>query len=498
MVGARGFEPPTPRSRTVCATRLRYAPRSADDTIRDRSRASLHANAKVGHGVSNSAVPVRLVHDGVKDSAGERKENHGIPAARPMDLDRFFREERGRILASLIRLLGDFDRAEEAMQDAFAIAAETWPRQGIPASPRAWIVGIARHKALDRLRRERIFAAKAPLLREEETVGSAADAADELPDDRLRLVFTCCHPALALEAQIALTLHTLGGLTTEELARAFLVPVPTMAQRLVRAKRKIRDAAIPYRIPARDELPERIDGVLATLYLIFNEGYAASSGEALVRRDLSAEAIRLARVLAELLPEELEPRGLLALMLLADARREARVDRNADLVLLEDQDRSKWDRAEIEEGLALVPSALTGRPPGPYALEAAIAALHARAPRAADTDWRQIAAIYAVLESVRPSPVVALNRAVAVAMEEGPQAGLSLVGEIERSGALDGYYLLPAAKADLLRRLGRHAEAATAYRKALELVSTAPERRFLARRLDEVTRAAASGPAAAP
>jgi RNA polymerase sigma-70 factor, ECF subfamily len=299
-------------------------------------------------------------------------------------------------------------------------------------------------------------------------VDSATDAPDELPDDRLRLVFTCCHPALALEAQVALTLHTLGGLTTEEVARAFLVPVATMAQRLV-------------------------------VYLVFNEGYAASSGEALVRRDLSAEAIRLARTLVELLPEEREPRGLLALMLLTDARREARVDRNDDLVLLEDQDRSRWDRAALEEGLALVPSALAGRPPGPYALEAAIAALHARAARAADTDWRQIAAIYAVLESVRPSPVVALNRAVAVAMSEGPEAGLSLIGEIERSVALDGYHLLPAAKADLLRRLGRHAEATTAYRKALKLVSTAPERRFLARRLrDAEALSAPSGPAAAP
>jgi RNA polymerase sigma-70 factor, ECF subfamily len=415
-----------------------------------------------------------------------------------MDLDRLFREESGRILASLIRLIGDFDRAEEAMQEAFAVAAERWPAEGVPSNPRAWIVGVARHKALDRLRRERIFAAKAQLLREEEAVDTDMDAPDELPDDRLRLVFTCCHPALALETQVALTLHTLGGLTTEEIARAFLVPVATMAQRLVRAKRKIRDAAIPYRIPERDELQERLDGVLATLYLVFNEGYAATSGETLVRRDLSAEAIRLARLVVELLAGEREPRGLLALMLFTDARRAARVDAGGDLVLLEDQDRSLWDRAAIAEGLALLPGALAGSPPGSYAVEAAIAALHARAASPAETDWRQIAALYGTLQRVRPSPVVALNRAVAVAMSAGPEAGLPLIEEVERSGALAGYHLLPAAKADLLRRLGRHAEAATAYREALELVSTAPERRFLARRLEEVSRAASSAPIASP
>ncbi len=394
-----------------------------------------------------------------------------------MDLDRLFREESGRILASLIRLVGDFDRAEEAMQEAFAIAAERWSVDGTPASPRAWIVGTARHKALDRLRRERIFAGNAAFLKGAESVDAidSGDGNEELPDDRLRLVFTCSHPALALEARVALTLHTLGGLATPEIARAFLVPEATLAQRLVRAKRKIRDAGIPYRVPARGELFERLDGVLATLYLIFNEGYAATAGDALARRDLSAEAIRLARLVVELLPEEREARGLLALMLLTDSRRDARVDAQGDLVLLEDQDRGRWDRAAIEEGLALLPGALAGSPPGPYAIEAAIAALHARAGSPEETDWRQIAALYGTLQRVRPSPVVALNRAVAVAMSAGAAAGLPLVEEVERSRALDGYHLLPAAKADLLRRLGRHAEAAESYREALALAGNGAE-----------------------
>jgi len=418
-----------------------------------------------------------------------------------VDLDRLFREESGRILASLIRLVGDFDRAEEAMQEAFAVAAERWPAEGEPARPRSWIIGTARHKALDRLRRERIFASKAPLLVEtgaRVSDASGAEAPDELPDDRLRLVFTCSHPALPLEARVALTLHTLGGLTTEEIARAFVVPQPTMAQRLVRAKRKIRDAGIPYRVPSRAELPERLEGVLATLYLVFNEGYAATAGDSLVRRDLSVEAIRLARLVVELLPGAREARGLLALMLLTDSRRDARTDARGDLVLLEEQDRRRWDSAAIAEGLALLPGALSGAPPGPYAVEAAIAALHARAASAAETDWRQIAALYGTLQRVRPSPVVALNRAVAVAMAAGPEAGLPLVEELEREGALAGYHLLSAAKADLLRRLGRHAEAAASYREALVLAGNGPERRFLSRRLEEAERAASSAPIAAP
>jgi RNA polymerase sigma-70 factor (ECF subfamily) len=422
-----------------------------------------------------------------------------------VDLDRLFREESGRILASLIRLVGDFDRAEEAMQEAFAVAAERWPLDGLPASPRAWIVGTARHKALDRLRRERIFAGKANLLPREEAVSAVSpfEAPDELPDDRLRLVFTCSHPALALDARVALTLHTLGGLTTPEIARAFLVPESTLAQRLVRAKRKIRIAGIPYRVPGRAELPGRLEGVLATLYLIFNEGYAATAGDALERRDLSAEAIRLARLVVDLLPGEREAQGLLALMLLTDSRRDARVDARGDLVLLEDQDRGRWDRAAIKEGLALLPGALAGSPPGPYAVEAAIAALHARAASPSETDWRQIAALYGTLHRMRPSPVVALNRAVAVAMSAGPEAGLPLVEDLERSGALAGYHHLPATRADLLRRLGRHREAAAGYREALALAGNGSERRFLSRRLEDAERAAgvrpaSSAPLAAP
>jgi RNA polymerase sigma-70 factor, ECF subfamily len=402
-----------------------------------------------------------------------------------------YRDEWGRILATLIRLVGDFDAAEEAAQEAFTLAVEQWTRDGVPRQPRAWIVQTARHKAIDRLRRRARFAEKAAELAagaagEEGTAApDDADEEDLLRDERLRLIFTCCHPALAVEAQVALTLRTLCGLTTEEIARAFLVEATTMAQRLVRAKGKIREAAIPYRVPPIEELPERLDAVLAVLYLVFNEGYAAARGDALVRRELCAEAIRLLRVIRSLLPSSSsEVDGLLALMLLTDARREARTDERGDLVLLADQDRSKWDRAEIDEGLVLVREALTRGRPGPYPLQAAIAAVHAEAARAEETDWPQILALYSALWAVHRSPVVALNRAVAVAMVHGPAEALQLVDVV--ADALDGYYLLHATRADLLRRLERWDEAATAYRRALERTENEAERRFIWRRLAEV------------
>jgi RNA polymerase sigma-70 factor, ECF subfamily len=397
-----------------------------------------------------------------------------------------FRAEWGRVVAALIGMTGDWDLAEECAQEAFASALKTWPRDGVPRRPGAWLTTVARNRALDRLRRS---AAESAKLREVAALAPAGDSGQDddsgIRDDRLRLMFTCCHPALPLEARVALTLRTLAGLTTAEIARAFLVPEPTMAKRLVRAKDKIRHAGIPYRVPPAHLLPERVVGVLAVLYLLFNEGYAASAGADLVRQGLCAEAIRLARAMAGLMPDEPEALGLLALMLLHDARRAARVDAAGDLVTLEDQDRSRWDRAEIDEGAGVLDAALRRARLGPYQLQAAIAACHVTAPDAAATDWAEIALLYRRLGQISPSPVIELNRAVAVAMAEGPAAGLELVAAIEDSGALSGYYLLPATRADLLRRMGRPAEAAASYRAARDLAATDAERRYLDRRLTE-------------
>jgi RNA polymerase sigma-70 factor (ECF subfamily) len=396
-----------------------------------------------------------------------------------------FRDEWGQVVATLIRLTGDWDLAEECAQDAFALALRRWPRDGVPRRPGAWLTTAARNRAIDRLRREAVGAAK---LREVAVLIHVYEPDDSgVPDDRLRLMFTCCHPALALEAQVALTLRTLAGLTTAEIARAFLVGEATMSKRLVRAKQKIRHAAIPYRVPPAHLLPERTSAVLAVLYLLFNEGYSATAGADLLRHNLSAEAIRLTRVLTALMPDEPEAVGLLALMLLHDARRATRLDASGDLVILEDQDRSRWDTAEIEEGVALLDGALRRRAPGRYQVQAAIAACHATAADATDTDWPQIAALYGRLVRLVPSPVVELNRAVAVGMADGPLAGLALVEELRSSGVLEGYHLLPATRADLLRRLDRTSEAADAYREALTLTTTDAERRYLDRRLAEVT-----------
>jgi RNA polymerase sigma-70 factor (ECF subfamily) len=405
-------------------------------------------------------------------------------------IDAVYRSDWGRIVATLIRQVGDFDVAEEAAQEAFAAAVRDWPVSGVPESPRAWIIQTARHKAIDRIRRQTRFAEKLHSYAETASV-SAGEAPEydsgEIPDDRLRLIFTCCHPALAAEAQVALTLRTLGGLETNEIARAFLVPEATMAQRLVRAKRKIRDAGIPYVVPELQDMAERLVAVLTVIYLIFNEGYAATRGDAFVRTDLCAEAIRLGQLLRTLLAPQppSEATGLVALMLLHDSRRAARLNEAGDLILLEDQDRRLWDHGQIAEALPLVEEAFRGDP-GPFALQAALAAEHCRAARAEDTDWSQILRLYNLLDTIQPSPIVSLNRAVAVAMVDGPTAALALLDALAASGDLDGYHLLHAARADMLRRMGSFAEAAKCYRRALELATTASERRFLERRLREV------------
>jgi RNA polymerase sigma-70 factor (ECF subfamily) len=403
-------------------------------------------------------------------------------------LEDVYRSESRHVLATLIRLLGDFDTAEEALHDAFAVAVEQWARDGVPGNPRAWLVSTGRFKAIDAMRRRARFdESLAELVKQSETAVYDNDAQDDesVEDDRLRLIFTCCHPALSPEAQVAMTLREVCGLATEEIARAFLTKPATIAQRIVRAKAKIHDTRIPYEVPPKKELPDRLDAVLRVIYLVFNEGYSASSGESLTRHDLSAEAIRLGRLLIELLPEP-EAIGILALMLLHDSRRAARTSPTGDLILLEDQDRSLWSRDQILEGVSLAEQALSSSPVGPYTIQAAIGAVHAQAASAAATDWPQIVALYDVLMRAQPTPVIELNRAVAVAMRDGPSAGLILIDAILTRGDLQSYHLAHSARADLCRRLGRTADARTSYERALSLTQQEPERRFLARLLSEL------------
>jgi RNA polymerase sigma-70 factor (ECF subfamily) len=407
------------------------------------------------------------------------------PSVSPDEIEAVYRSESRAVLATLIRLLGDFDLAEEALHEAFRAAVEQWPAAGLPQNPRAWLISAGRFKAIDNLRRQKRFEAWDPA--RHETAEEPEDAPDTggVADDRLRLVFTCCHPALGPDAQVALTLREVCGLTTEEIAAAFLTPAPTLAQRIVRAKSKIRDARIPYEVPGPSELADRLDAVLRVIYLVFNEGYAASSGPSLTRHDTTAEAIRLGRLLVDLLPEP-EALGLLALMLLQDSRREARLSPSGDIVVLDEQDRSRWNRAQIEEGSALVERALTSRRFGPYSVQAAIAAVHSQAETPGETDWNEIVGLYDVLLRLQPSPVVELNRAVAVAMRDGPAAALPLVDDLLARGELDDYRLAHATRADLCRRLGLSVEAVASYERALALTKQEAERRFLERRLAEV------------
>ena len=413
-------------------------------------------------------------------------------AARVREIvDRTYRDDSRRVLATLIRLFGDFDIAEEALHDAFVAAIERWPVEGVPANPRTWLVSAGRFKAIDQIRRRVAFDDRRPELERQLTELSQENPvtaeADDIGDDRLRLVFTCCHPALSADAQVALTLHTIGGLTTEEIAHAFLVPAPTLAQRIVRAKGKIRDARIPYEIPAAAELPDRLDAVLATLYLIFNEGYSATFGDTVTRADLCGEAIRLGRLVVELLPEP-EAIGLLAMMLLHDSRRAARTDGGGELIVLEEQDRARWNREQIREGRELTERALRARRVGPYAIQAAIAAVHADAARSDATDWAQIVAFYDLLLNMNPSPVVELNRAAAIAMKDGPARGLDLINALLARGELANYHLAHSARADLLRRLGRTDDSLAAYATALKLTTQEPERRFMERRMASLKR----------